>query len=264
MPEEAAYQRSWADDKSWRADPPQIQGDPGPDSLWLHRSPEASSLFALLSSMHRFTLQPRAMCRAVEADAALEEDGDGFPALLDRLQNIAPEIFEDLQERVRRAFPGVRYIRTPPVPGGLRELAVAEAGAPGLVYGAQLSDGLLLLIGYLALALAPGIRTLVLMLDEPEMGLHMERSNFLVDLMRRLSKGEFGRPVQVILTTHSPDVVDFLSPDEVVVFERSAGGSIHAQRLSDVPDLRARLKGFNLGEYWSSYGEAGLLRGEEG
>jgi predicted ATPase len=220
--------------------------------------PEVATYFA---AFRRYVLEPRAMVDVASPTSALGEHGEGFPGFLDRLQNKAPDAFEALQDQVRAAFPRVRYVRTPAAGSDKRELAIVERGSTKPIFGPQLSDGLLLLIGYLALAFSPHEAPSMLMLDEPEMGLHIDRSAALVDLLRGLSQGRFGHPVQVIITTHSPDIVDFLEPEELVVFERDDRG-VHAQRLAEVKDIKKRFRGYNLGEYWSSYGEVGLLRGE--
>jgi predicted ATPase len=262
--EPISFRRYWREGRMQYDGPPNT-GDLGPDTMQLLNGqiPDISGILAFLRSMRRYALEPRVMTQPASPAAYLQYNGQGFPGFLDRLQNNAPEAFETLQGRVREVFKKVRFVRTPALEDGSRELAIVENGSSRPIYGSQLSDGLLLLIGYLAITLSPNESPNVLMLDEPEMGLHMDRAGFLVELLRGLSEGRFGRPVQVIVTTHSPDVVDFLKPEEVVVFERGEQG-VRAERLADVKDLKQRLRGYNLGEYWSSYGESGLLRGGEG
>ncbi len=214
------------------------------------------------------------MVRPAPPFASIKEDGSGLPGLLDRIQNLEPAVFEELQARVREFFPRLQYIRTPPARMGwsgpveknvpqedssMRELAILETGSSKLVYGHQLADGLILLIGYLAISLSHETTPSLLLLDEPEFGLHMDRSDFLVSFFRSLSNGELGTPVQVIITTHSPDIVDFLEPEELVVFRRDQDGNVVPRRASDSPNLYHRLKGYNLGEYWALFGDAGLL-----
>ena len=54
---------------------------------------------------------------------------------------------------------------------------------------------------------------------------------------------------QILLTTHSPDLVDAAEPDEVVPIERNAEGKTVLPAL-DRRQLKKWLKDFRLGELW--------------
>jgi predicted ATPase len=66
---------------------------------------------------------------------------------------------------------------------------------------------------------------------------------------------------QVILTTHSPYVVDLFQPEEVTLCQKTVGGSIAVRRLSDSQAVREQLDVFTLGEIWTAEGDEGLVRG---
>ncbi|MCG3130258.1 MAG: hypothetical protein FLDDKLPJ_01012 [Phycisphaerae bacterium] len=125
----------------------------------------------------------------------------------------------------------------------------------------QLSVGVQYLLFFVALAQHPHAPRFIL-IEEPENGLHPKRLKDVVGLLRSLTKGEFGAPPsQVILTTHSPYLLDCinLDEDEVLVFSRNDDGSRTAQ-----PVNRERLKHFTkeflLGEIWYNESEEGLIR----
>ena len=80
-------------------------------------------------------------------------------------------------------------------------------------------------------------------------------------LLRGLTRGELaGRPVQVVLTTHSPYLLDHvtLPQDQVIVFRREDDGTRSAREV-DEQRLKAFLDEFMLGEVWFNQGEDGLL-----
>jgi len=82
-----------------------------------------------------------------------------------------------------------------------------------------------------------------------------------VGLLRGLTKGEHGsEPVQVVLTTHSPYLLDSVRPDEdqVLVCRRNQDGSRSVDPV-DEEKLRIFLDEFQLGEIWFNEGEEHLV-----
>lgn len=111
-----------------------------------------------------------------------------------------------------------------------------------------LSEGFLYAVAFAALRHMDSVS--ILCVEEPENGLHPARIREVMNVLRDLSQ----RGTQVLLTTHSPLVVNELRPDEVTVVTRPAGGSV-ATRLIDVPLYRERTErdGLLPGEFWVSY-----------
>jgi len=93
------------------------------------------------------------------------------------------------------------------------------------------------------------MRSRLLLIEEPETGIHARRAAVVVNLLRKLSEGVDGLPpTQVIVTTHSPYVLDFLKPEEVLLLRKDADGAAVASRMADVPLLDERLQEQFLGE----------------
>ena len=122
------------------------------------------------------------------------------------------------------------------------------------------SAGVRLLLFFLTLVHHPKPLKVVL-LEEPENGIHPRRLAEVMDLLRGLTEGRFGHhKVQIILTTHSPYLLDSvnLDTDQVLVFQREDDGNRTA-----VPTDKERLKeffdGFLLGEVWFNAEEKGLI-----
>lgn len=179
--------------------------------------------------------------------------GEGIAAVLDYLHNEKPDLFDAIVDTVRAAAPEVQRITTPAaVEEGTKTVAIQEQGR--VVRAAQMSDGLLLFIGLATVMhMADSTRGLLLV-EEPDRGIHPRRIRQFVDQLRVLAQ----RGTQVVLSTHSPILLDEFrdEPESVLFFDRDATGT-HVTRLADKPDWLKDLNGGALGDIWYS----GILGG---
>lgn len=83
----------------------------------------------------------------------------------------------------------------------------------------------------------------MIIVDEPELGLHPEAEALLAGLVRSVSSR-----CQVILSTQSASLVDNFEPEDVIVFEMEDSES-KFRRLSQ-SELAAWLEDYTLGEVW--------------
>lgn len=120
-----------------------------------------------------------------------------------------------------------------------------------------LSDGTLRLLAILtALETMPDHG--LLCIEEPEHGLHPLIFGPFLDLVRERCPKSGTR--QVLMTTHSPDLVDAAEPNEVMPVERGPSGATEIMPF-DPAKLRKWLKDFRLGELWRMR-QIGGARGE--
>lgn len=117
----------------------------------------------------------------------------------------------------------------------------------------RLSDGTLHFLCLLTILCDPAPPPLVC-IEEPELGLHPDILPTLSELLR-----EAASRTQLIVTTHSADLVDLFSdePDAVIVVENQQGVST-LNRLSR-EELAPWLEDYCLGQLWMS-GEIGGTR----
>jgi len=83
----------------------------------------------------------------------------------------------------------------------------------------------------------------------------------VVKLLRGIATGRHaGHAAQVVLTTHSPYLLDHidLATDQILIFRRNDDGSRTAEP-ADQSRLKTFLDEFMLGEVWFNQGEEGLL-----
>lgn len=195
----------------------------------------------------------------VEGPPALGGAGDGVPALLDHLQRRDRRRFDAFVRAAGGHIPGLQDITLTAVSESDRQVRLHLEGGFQMDAG-QASSGVRVMLFFLALAYHPSPPPLILV-EEPETSVHPKRLKQVVELLRALTKGEHGdTAAQVILTTHSPHLLDHvdLEQDQVLVFRRAEDGSALVGS-ADAERLKAFLDEFTLGELWFNRQEAGLV-----
>ena len=114
-----------------------------------------------------------------------------------------------------------------------------------LVFGPhQLSDGTLRAICLIALLQQPkDDLPYVIVVDEPELGLHPHALDLIASLFQSVSEH-----VQVLISTQSSTFVDGFEPEDIVVVERE--GEATTLKRPDAEKLREWLEDYSLGEIW--------------
>ena len=87
------------------------------------------------------------------------------------------------------------------------------------------------------------LRPSVILLDEPELGLHPYAVTLLASLVKQASV-----ETQIILATQSPILLDHFDPDDVLVADRVDGGTQFTRLKSD--QLDEWLADYSLGQLW--------------
>lgn len=125
------------------------------------------------------------------------------------------------------------------------ELEWTERGRPDTPWKAHvLSDGTLRFICLTTLLLQPPVLMPdIILIDEPELGLHPFAINLLAQMLKRAAETK-----QVIVSTQSTELLNALSPEDVVVAGRENGATT-LKRLDPV-DLTDWLEDYSLGELW--------------
>ncbi len=149
----------------------------------------------------------------------LTEQGENLSLVLWHLSQSAPQAFNEICENLRSLVPGIKSLKplregeTVRVEHGDDEATVAELELW------QESDGTLRLIALLtAMYQQPSLSMLVI--EEPELTVHPEALGKLVDLLVERSAYQ-----QVVLTTHSPDLLNYLPAETLRVVELEKGAT---------------------------------------
>ncbi|MBL8203568.1 MAG: AAA family ATPase [Blastocatellia bacterium] len=118
-----------------------------------------------------------------------------------------------------------------------------------------MSDGTLLALGLLTLLWSSPNAHLIL-LDDIEAGLHPLAQRQLMKVIKDFAEKH---DRQIILTSHSPYIVDALDAKDVWVMATDKEGISHTKRLSDHPDATRALDILTTGELWDAEGESWVL-----
>ncbi len=127
---------------------------------------------------------------------------------------------------------------------------------------AHVSDGTMLLLAFIVLQYQNPTPDLIT-IEEPERALHPYLLDELIQMLRKMSTGEIGKkPVQVVLATHSAELLDYVRPEEVRFLTRShEDGSVRVnQAATDTPNWRRVYETYkqSLGGIWLSGGMGGV------
>jgi len=96
----------------------------------------------------------------------------------------------------------------------------------------------------------------LILLDEIENGINPYLTERIILLLRNLVD-ESCR--QIIITTHSPVMLNDFKPEEIVFLWRDKNGSVHTKRFFDTEEMREALSFLNPGEIWENYGKDTIL-----
>jgi len=190
----------------------------------------------------------------------LDDRGHGLAGIYFAIRNRDDDTFASIVADVRRLFPTIKTIRVKAVTSS-EVVLEAELVSGGRVEAKGLSEGLLYYLAFAALRHLDPVS--LLLVEEPENGLHPARIAQVVGVLRAISESG----TQVVMATHSPLVVNELKPDEVSIVTRTATEGTRVKRIKDTPDFEERSKIYALGELWIAYAngedEAPLLEGRE-
>lgn len=190
--------------------------------------PEFRVCYDNLLSMGFYNLNAEQMKEVQSPDSGelLRRDGSNIASVVGRLAEDSPDIKQRIQEYLIRIVPDIVEVNR--VPLGHRESLefrqkVKGAAHPWRFYAANMSDGTLRTLGILVAAMQLVDRAVQIRLvgvEEPETALHPAAAGALMDSLREAST-----KTQVLLTTHSPDLLDRFDPDidSMIVVQSNQG-----------------------------------------
>jgi predicted ATPase len=176
----------------------------------------------------------------------LRSDGSNLAAFLFRLKTRTPECYDIILRTIRSVTPffGDFLLQPDPLNEETIRLAWTHRDSDQYFDASALSDGSLRFIVLATLFLQPEeLRPSVILVDEPELGLHPYAVTVLASLIKQASF-----KTQVIIATQSTLLLDHFEPEDVLVAERTKGGT-EITRL-DAERLGAWLEEYSLGQLW--------------
>ncbi|MFM9913003.1 MAG: AAA family ATPase [Methylophilaceae bacterium] len=189
---------------------------------------------------------PMKMTADVNDNRYLRPDGSNLAAFLYYLREKHDISYNLIRRTVQRVAPFFDDFQLEPQKLNSEKIRLEwrHKGSDAYFDASALSDGTLRFIALATLFLQPdSYRPSVILVDEPELGLHPYAITLLASLIKQASSS-----TQVIISTQSPFLLDHFQPEDVLVADRVDGGT-QFTRL-DPAKLESWLQDYSLGQLW--------------
>jgi len=216
-------------------------------------SSRTSSFRAKLASIEAYSPSATSM-RTPQSPTVhhrLTQDGDNFPSVfksMDRSKE-GKAAREEIVSCLRPIMPGLADILIAEVSKYLVPIfQILESNGERHDFNvSQISDGTLRALGLLTALYQPNAPDVIAM-EEPEQNLHPGALAVLVDSIREVSEKR-----QILITTHSPQLVDYFKPEEVRAVELR-DGTTRIEPISADQKRAVHENLFSLGELMAAEG----------
>ena len=212
--------------------------------------PAAKSVLDALRSLRVYHFHDTSRTAAVRREGQLDDnqflraDASNLAAWLYLLRSTAPESYERIVAAIRQVAPFFRDfdLRPDPLNTARIRLEWRERDSDAYCPPSRLSDGTLRFVCLAALLLQPKPPAL-LVIDEPELGLHPYAITQLAALLRAAA-----HKTRLVVATHSTTLVNQFEPEHLVIVDRVDGASTFRRPTS--VEIATWLDGYSLGELW--------------
>jgi predicted ATPase len=161
--------------------------------------------------------------QTLDSGLQLRPDGSNGASVLRHLNDTNPDRFERVAELLKSVVPGVTGIGTQLFGGRFESVRFEEEGptpeSPMAFMAPSMSEGTLRVLGFLLAAYQP-LAPSVMVIEEPEANIHPAAAEVVTSVLIDAS-----RRSQILVTTHSPEVLDYddLSDDVFRVVAKTDG-----------------------------------------
>jgi len=181
-----------------------------------------------------------------EGQPILLDDGHNLAVILDKLRkdSSSREIRDRILNLMSVLIPGFERWRPARQYDGSLGYKIYEKGMAKALLPEMVSDGTIRLLSMLLALLYQPTKAALICIDEPERYLHPQVLKPIVEIMREVSE-----KTQLIVTTHSTELVKWLQPSEVLMVDKidTVTHIVQAQNISMVDQF---LEEFSLDELW--------------
>ncbi|MEM7346178.1 MAG: AAA family ATPase [Chloroflexota bacterium] len=203
-----------------------------------------------------YDFNPALLTQVSEATSPLTSTGFGVANALTDILFDNRERFDELEARLTQLVPNISRIalKQERANGHIQNiLRLADKYSNHLIPASDISDGTFRILAFLA-ALYQTDTPSIICFEEPENGVHPWLLHKMIELLNVVStEGIGGQPVQVLITTHSPVLLNYVKPEQVRAVEMDDEGKtqIHALPV-ETNRFQAAMEAYDgeLGELW--------------
>lgn len=213
--------------------------------IWESYTYVTKSFEEFIDRSNFYTLNPADLRQPQQIlkETPFDEKGRNMAAVLRRLKRIDEGDWENLRHSLQQAVAGFENIEVEPVGGYLATKLTyqSERATPRTSYLGQESDGTIRMLGLLT-ALYQDPQQPFIAIEEPEANIHPGALAVLAGALDQASLRS-----QIVLTTHSPDILDQLPVESFLVVEKVGDTTrVGPLEASQVQSVRKKL--FTAGE----------------
>lgn len=214
-------------------------------------SPLASSLKRV--SVYDFTPTALSNNSAPSTNNSMDRTGQGIAYSLVDILLTNRKGFDELEERLTRLVPNIQKIALPRAPNQTFSLELIDKYSEYHIPASDISDGTLRILAFLT-ALYQENTPSIICFEEIENGVHPWLLHKMMELLKIVStEGINGNPIQVLITTHSPVLLNYVEPHQVRAVELDNEGKTQVHTLpTDSTRFKKALEAYDgsLGELW--------------
>ncbi len=187
------------------------------------------------------------------APSAMDRTGQGIAYSLVDILLANRKGFDELEERLTRLVPNIQKIVLPRAPNQTFSLELIDKYSEHHIPASDISDGTLRILAFLT-ALYQENTPSIICFEEIENGVHPWLLHKMMELLKIVStEGINGNPIQVLITTHSPVLLNYVEPHQVRAVELDNEGKTQVHTLpTDSTRFKKALEAYDgsLGELW--------------
>lgn len=200
-----------------------------------------------------YDFAPVALSGKSALTSSMDKTGEGITYALVDILHANRKNFDELEERLMRLVPNIQRIVLPRGENQTFSLELIDRYSEHHIPASDISDGTLRILAFLT-ALYQENTPSIICFEEIENGVHPWLLHKMIELLKIIStEGITGKPVQVLITTHSPILLNYVEPHQVRAVELDNEGKTQVHSLpTDSVRFQKALEAYDgaLGELW--------------
>lgn len=175
-------------------------------------------------------------------ESKLLPDGHNLMTILNQMKNNHPLYYEKIEKAIKKINPHFKDINSAAL-GSKLYLVLREKSLAKTVSIEQISEGTLSYLLLLSILFNPERGNLIC-IEEPETNLHPDMINTIANAIKEASKD-----TQIIITTHSPLLLNLFEIEDVLIFEKSDRNETEV-KIKSSDEFEDWMGDFLVGQAW--------------
>ena len=214
---------------------------------------QSSPIASALRKICIYDFSPLNLSNEVPSSINMESTGEGIAYALADILFSNRKSFDELEERLQILVPNIQRISLLRGKNQTFSLQLVDKYSETPIPASDISDGTLRILAFLT-ALYQEHTPSIICFEELENGVHPWLLHKMMELLKLVStEGITGKPVQVLITTHSPTLLNYVEPHQVRAVELDNEGKTQVHNLpTDSVRFQKALEAYDgsLGELW--------------